>query len=84
VCPGSADAGGDGASTSRSTNGIIVNIPTKFRNAMLLFGLWINAYGLGLERSEGLTWKVWLLCASSAAYLIALLYAWDRKTEAYK
>ena len=51
----------------------------KYRNALLLFGLWVNAYAAGLERAQGLTWKALLLCAFSAMYVLALLEAWERK-----
>jgi hypothetical protein len=53
----------------------------RFRNALMLLGLWANAYVAGLERMEGLTWKALLLCGVSAAYLIALLNAWPMSSE---
>ena len=54
---------------------------TRYRNTLLLFGLWVNAYVVGLERAEGLTWKTWLLVGCSAAYLIALVNAWPMSTK---
>jgi hypothetical protein len=54
---------------------------TKYRNTLLLAGLWVNAYIVGLERAEGLTWRVWLLVSVSATYLIALINAWPMSSE---
>ena len=49
---------------------------TKYRNILLLTGLWVNAYVVGLERADGFTWRVLLVAAVSAAYLIVLVNAW--------
>ena len=53
----------------------------RYRNAFLLFGLWVNAYVVGMERAEGLTWRTWILVSVSAAYLIALVNAWPMPSE---
>jgi hypothetical protein len=56
---------------------------TKWRNAMLLLGLWVNGYVVGLERAEGLTWRVVFIAGVSAMYTLSLLRAWDERTGAY-